>query len=416
MRQVITVPEKGADDHSLLSASSAHRWYACPRSLIPDGQKRGSNTAAAEGTLGHYIAEQILRGFPAPPAGSLGVCEGFEFDISESFLRDVRAYTDWVKSRPWVGQYNVEARVNYSTSLNAPYHSAWGTADCWGFEQNPSAPRGIMLRVGDLKMGRVPVSVAENPQMTSYSGGVLDSLRPILVLPGDTWVCFTIFQPRLHHFPFEWITTVQWVEAALLAMRPAAAAGVAFAAHGADAARHFPDAARFPENAGSHCQYCPRQNTCAEFRSAAMRAANAAQRQLTWDPQIFRMRKAIAEHLEALESLALDSALKGQVLPGTKLVQSARASNSQVVMPEPQLMALARQYGVLDSIYKVVPTWGTPAEIRDTFKRVNMPADQLAAIIKPGKKNPVIADADDPRPAHTPDNLSAFTATTRPLV
>lgn len=49
-------------DHALLSASSAHRWLACPPSAVAAELYPNEDTEyTREGTLAHETAEQIAR-------------------------------------------------------------------------------------------------------------------------------------------------------------------------------------------------------------------------------------------------------------------------------------------------------------------------------------------------------------------
>ncbi len=48
--------------HALLSASSAHRWLACPPSAVAAEMYPQQDTDfTREGTLAHEVAEQIAR-------------------------------------------------------------------------------------------------------------------------------------------------------------------------------------------------------------------------------------------------------------------------------------------------------------------------------------------------------------------
>lgn len=48
--------------HALLSASSAHRWLACPPSAVAAEMYPNEETEfTREGTLAHEVAEQIAR-------------------------------------------------------------------------------------------------------------------------------------------------------------------------------------------------------------------------------------------------------------------------------------------------------------------------------------------------------------------
>ena len=50
------------DQHSLLSASGAHRWLHCPPSAVLESREPDTSSAAAEqGTAAHALAEWKLR-------------------------------------------------------------------------------------------------------------------------------------------------------------------------------------------------------------------------------------------------------------------------------------------------------------------------------------------------------------------
>lgn len=50
------------DQHSLLSASGAHRWLNCPPSAVLESREPDTSSAAAEqGTAAHALAEWKLR-------------------------------------------------------------------------------------------------------------------------------------------------------------------------------------------------------------------------------------------------------------------------------------------------------------------------------------------------------------------
>jgi hypothetical protein len=398
------VPSESADEaHALLSASSAHRWAVCPASLSGTEEDKASK-AAAEGTCGHYIAELILRGLPAPAVGDTIEADGFTFAVDDAMMADIQAYVEFVTTRPWRGGFRVEAQVNYSRYLGVPRNTAWGTADASGIEENPSAPSAVMVHVADLKMGRRPVAPEGNTQLACYAAGVLaDMAGTFGPLPAATWVKMTISQPRLSHRPFSWMTTVAWVEEEMLRIRPAAEAGIAFAAGRATAAQQ----AEFPETPGGHCQYCPRSLKCEARKDEALRAGQAAAAKVPFDPALFRQRESIRDYLVQMEDLARMKALEGQPLPGTKLVQG-RAGHGALLLTHEELRKFAQPLGVLDRLVRTEEVWATPAQVRDVLKSVNVPPETLATVFRPGAKPLVITDADDPRPPAGASGTSQF--------
>lgn len=374
-------------EHSLLSASASDRWSACPISVLGPDSKSGE--AAAEGTLGHTIAEAALRGDPYPIVGAEFTVEGYTFKVSDGFLADVDAYVQHVRNTPWVGSYTPEGKVNYSRSLGAPYNTAFGTADCWGFSQDAS---GRYLEVKDLKMGRNPVSPERNSQMALYAAGVLDGMYPYVQLPRDHKVRLTIFQPRLSHRPFQWVTTVAWIEEQSLYLRPAAHAALAYKAGTATQDTWE----KFPELPGDHCRYCTRKTKCQAFQ-AKLRVAAQPNAPVAWDAQLYAMSDAIKDYLKEMEQMAFDAAMAGNPFAGTKLVKG-RAGNPALQIPQSQVREIAQKLGIEEAVVKLEEVWATPAKIRDAFKRHGMQPAELVQIVKSPEAAPQLALASDPRP------------------
>ena len=373
-------------DHSLLSASSAERWIKCPISVTATEESRTSE-AAAEGTALHAVSESVLQGSPYPAIGSTISADGFDFEYDESRHKDTAAYVDYVRSLPWVGGYRVEQRVHYGRALGTPHNLSFGTADCYGFTEDLE---GRVLRIVDLKMGRKPVNPERNSQAALYGAGVLESLIPIY-LPRNFPVVFTIFQPRLSHRPFSWATNVGWINDTAMGMRPAAAAAVAFK-HGTVTPEQ---AMLFPESSGGHCGYCRRKTKCTTFQRELAAIATPG-KTVVWSPAIFEMRDAIRGYLDDMEQLALDEAIRGTPLPGTKLVRG-RAGAAQLVAEQPVVLAKAKELGV--QVVETKEVWLTAAKIRDAFKRVGMQPAELGNFVTSPEGKLQIAAASDPRDA-----------------
>lgn len=392
-------------EHALISASAAERDTICPISVLGDAEDTTS-AAAAEGTLGHKIGEDVLRGLPWPAIGSKHTVEGHTFTIEESFLTDVYAYVKYVQSINWVRGFNVEGRVNYSRSLGVPYNLAFGTSDCWGFSQDV---HGQILEVLDLKMGRKPVNPERNKQGVRYAGGVLDGLFPLIVLPRTHRVRITIYQPRLSHTPFSWLTTVGTVQDMLKDMQPAAAAAVAY--HNGTATQET--WAQFPEIAGAHCHYCRRKPDCGEIKRYKAKVLAAQGKPVAWDEQLYRMADVFKQLFTEMEDMATAKAMAGTPLPGTKLV-AGKNGNPKLLVPYDQVREIAKGLGMESSVVETKEVWETPAKIRDAFIRVGMPRPDVLKIVASPPGAPKLALADDPRPAIIKGaDISAFSAIQR---
>lgn len=389
--------------HSLLSASASERWMACPISVtgdMPDTTTR----AAAEGTMGHGIGEDVLRGLPWPAIGEQRTVEGHDFTIEQSFLEDVYAYVQFIHSFQWRNGFQVEGKVNYSRALAVPYNFAFGTSDCWGFSVDSLGP---VLEVIDLKMGRKSVNPQGNLQAVSYVGGVLDSLYPALVLPRDHRVRVSIFQPRLSKKPFQWMTTVGDVEDALRNMRPAAAAAVAY--HTKTATQETWN--QFPEMLGDHCRYCRRKNVCNLFQRQLREAGTKTE--VVWNVELYKLGDAIKVYLEQMEQTALNAALAGTPLPGTKLV-AGRPGNPQLLVDNAKIREIAATLGIENKVVEMKEVWATPAKVRDAFKAVGMQPVDLLKIVKSPEGSAKLALSSDPRPElRRGADTTAFTATPR---
>lgn len=370
------------EQHAILSASSAHRWTQCPVSVVGDAGG-DPNRAAAEGTLAHEIADHVLRGGDWPAEGSRREVEGFVFDITADFLKDVRAYVDFVQTRPWVAGYQPESQVNYSKLLGAPYHSAWGTTDCKGWTSDDKGRH--VLTIIDLKFGRRAVSPVHNAQGLMYASGVLQEQNELNFVPRDTLVEIIIYQPRVSYAPATWVTTAGYVYDFVARQAEPAAAALRFYAKTDDAALQ----ARFPENPGTHCTYCKRAKSCGAL-STNMYIAGTL-KPVTFDSELFKLRDVIRDTLDEIEAIAKEAALAGNPYKGTKLVET-RGGNPALAVSEEYVLQLAKERGVTVQELKLL----SPAKIRDAFKKAGVPAEDIAGLLTTPPKGCKIVGSDDP--------------------
>jgi hypothetical protein len=354
----------------------------------------------------HTFSENVLRNGEFPALGTSHTVDGHTITFTEEMLETCTAYVEYVRSLKWTTGFSVENRVRYSKVLGVPHAYAFGTADVVGVTHHED---GYCIEVIDLKTGRSPVSPERNPQMVLYAVGFMDSVTEDMGIANDTAVRLTIYQPRLSRRPFTWQTTVGEVMRIARDLRQPAQAAVRF--H--DGSATPKDLEQFPEMTGSHCRYCDRKPVCTTFNKKVKSIQVGAT--VVWDAELFGLRKVITSYLEDLEQLALDSALSGRQLQGTKLV-TGRAGRPVVVMPESELLALTEQYGVKAALTETKMVWATPAKVRDTLKKAGLPADKLAAVVVSPEAKPVIADADDPRAEYSGvKDGDTFTGVAAPL-
>ena len=168
--------------HAELSASSAHRWIACPASIQASrGMPDTSGQAAEEGTAAHALAERCLVEDVEPHEYLGHDFNGYTVGLEMANL--VKIYTDHCRSLPQSFTF-VERKVDFSMWVP----DGWGTADFISIARN-----GGEAWVVDLKFGRIPVK-ADNDQLKCYALGVHAEFGFDSQI--DT-IHMTIVQPRL---------------------------------------------------------------------------------------------------------------------------------------------------------------------------------------------------------------------------
>lgn len=223
--------EPPAPAHALLSPSYSKTWLSCAAALAAGlDEPNTSGAAAIEGTLCHQVLENVInrlidpqckldvklpawaqimkpgednsRTTKQPGSGRyqgqaavdyIGVAPltshpNMTFTADQAEL--ITPFIDYIRGLMDAG-YTVfpEMRVDLSQVLNSA--NTFGTADLIAF-------KGDHLIVGDLKMGRHPVSPGTlrelNPQMGLYGAGVLHKYRA--KQPAFSNVTLLIAQPR----------------------------------------------------------------------------------------------------------------------------------------------------------------------------------------------------------------------------
>ncbi|MDO4281327.1 MAG: DUF2800 domain-containing protein [Peptococcaceae bacterium] len=370
--------------HALLSASSAARWLHCPPSVrltekLPDTASR----YAAEGTLAHAMAEDMLRAFIAGKRWRL--TKRFKNDplFYEGMAEDVRPYVDYVEDAfAAAGKgaaLDVEARLDFSEVVP----QGFGTGDAV-----ITAPG--RLEIVDLKFGKgVVVDAEDNPQIMLYGLGALLAYDFIYDI-GE--IRMTIVQPRLDHvssFAMSADALRRWSEDVV---RPRAK--LAYAGEGERAA-------------GDWCRWCKIKASCRVRAQAMLAVADKRTRAQLTDTElseILAQREAIKNWLTDVEGGVMDRLLRGESLAGWKLVEGR--SNRKVCDADGLAEALTARYSA-DEIYK-------PRELKTITALEKLHgkkafAEDFAAYIEKPPGKPTIAPESDKRPAiGTPETQFEF--------
>ncbi len=225
--------------HSLLSASSSHRWINCPPSArLCESYEDKSSDYAAEGTDAHSLCEYKLKsalGIEAqdPTENLIYYNEEME-DCANSYAAYVMELVEAAKEKSADPVVLIEQHLDYSRFVE----SGFGTGDCVIVADGT-------LHIVDYKHGKgVQVEADNNPQMMLYALGALEIFDGIYDI--DT-VSMTIYQPRranVSTFAMAKDDLYQWVEETL---KPAAE--LAYAGEG-------------DFKCGDWCQFCKAKQDC----------------------------------------------------------------------------------------------------------------------------------------------------------
>lgn len=173
--------------HALLSASGAHRWLNCTRAprmeeKIPDT----GSMYAAEGTLAHAIAEQMLLGQDYTHLKDHDLFYPGMVDEVEEYVAYCQERLAEMKQTDPLAFMAIELRL----PLTKYIPQGFGTADAVLVSSD-------VIEIVDLKFGKgVEVSADDNPQLMLYALGAYEEIGFIY---GAETVRMTVAQVRLKH-------------------------------------------------------------------------------------------------------------------------------------------------------------------------------------------------------------------------
>ncbi len=169
------------EEHSKLSASSAHRWMNCTASyaLCEDLPPQGESMYAAEGKEAHSVAETLLKG---------QVKEGVSLEMmahaqmyANVVMQDLMACSEF-------SDLHIEDRIALKGFESFTQKKLFGTCDAWFIGDG-------ILHLYDLKYGQgIKVYAKDNEQLLYYSIGMFQ--KASIPING---IKLTIVQPRLAH-------------------------------------------------------------------------------------------------------------------------------------------------------------------------------------------------------------------------
>lgn len=154
--------------HAVLSASSAHRWLACPPSALACiGVKDTASEYAQQGTDAHSLCEyKLLKSLgqkAKDPTENLTYFDEEMADCSDAYTEFVQEQVEAAKQKCADPVVLVEQRLDFSEYVP----DGFGTGDCVIVGDGT-------LSVIDFKHGvGIVVGAERNPQMMCYALGAL---------------------------------------------------------------------------------------------------------------------------------------------------------------------------------------------------------------------------------------------------
>ncbi len=362
--------------HAVLSASSSHRWLACPPSarLCEQFEDKGSEYAQ-EGTDAHSLCEYKLRRELGMDAADPTAHLSHYNEEMEQCATDYTAYVseivEDVKDICKDPVVLIEQRLDFSRWVP----DGFGTGDCVIIADGT-------LYVIDYKHGKgVEVSALENPQMMCYALGALELFDDIYDIKA---VCMTIYQPRRENisvFTMGKDDLYTWAETVL-----APTAKLAYDGKGDFCA-------------GEHCRFCKAKAVCRKRAEYNLELARYDfEMPETLDTTEIAAILDRADELTAwaadVKEYALQQALNGTKYPGYKVVEGR--SNRKYINEDAVADAVSK--AGYDPFAKKVLGLTEMQKLLGKKKFDTL----LAGLIEKPKGKPALAPESDKRPEYKP--------------
>lgn len=362
--------------HALLSASSAHRWLACPPSAVAAEAYPDQDTEfTREGTLAHEVAEWIASG----KSKTQNLNKGNDDGVTGEMLEHARNYRNYIQELTKSADAVVllEQRVDFSEWVP----EGFGTCDCIIIQ-------GDTLTIIDYKYGQgVAVSAENNPQMKLYALGALNDFG---IAYDVQKVEMHIFQPRINNISSSTLTVdelMEWAEKEVKPIAQKAAKG------------------KGTYSAGAHCKFCPHAGrcraltkTCAEYvetHSLRVAVPVLAPHEVA---EVLAMEPLVTLWLKRVKAQALDTLLEGGEVPGYKVVEGKLGNRKWT--DELQVDEALHQAGLSREDYTETKLL-SPAGMDKALGKKKV-AELLDAYITRTPGAPTVVPESDKRPSYNP--------------
>lgn len=364
-------------EHALLSASSAHRWLACPPSAVAAEAYPDQDTEfTREGTLAHEVAELTARD---DNDALLELENDTDSGVTPEMLEHAETYRAYIEelTKGPDAVVLLEQRVDFSEWVP----EGFGTCDCIIIQ-------GDTLTIIDYKYGQgVAVSAEDNPQMKLYALGALNDYG---IAYDVQKVEMHIFQPRINNISSDTLTVdelMEWAEKVVKPIAQKAAKG------------------KGTYSAGAHCKFCPHAGrcrtltkTCTEYvetHSLRVAVPILAAHEVA---EVLGMEALVSLWLKRVKAQALDTLLSGGEIPGYKVVEGKLGNRKW--SDEMQVAQALRDAGYSEEDYTTLNIL-SPAGMDKALGKKKV-AELLGDLITRAPGAPTIAPESDKRPNYNP--------------
>lgn len=363
--------------HALLSASSAHRWLACPPSavaqeLYPAGKP---SEHALEGTKAHEAAEAFAR---YRLFGETG--DEPSNGVTQEMADYARGYADYIEEQ--VKDPNALVMLEQRVDFSPWVVDGFGTADCIIIQ-------GKTMDVIDYKYGKgVEVSAVDNPQLMLYGLGAWNDYG--FAYDIET-VRLHIYQPRINNISVAEYPAVYLLEWAGKVKRIADLAAQGEGEY----------------NAGMHCRWCAHAGKCKKLTEVCTQFVQHQDMTIkvpTLTPfevaEVLEKEPLVTLWLKRVKETALGSMLHGESIPGYKVVEG-KAGNRRWT----DEMAVASKLlasGISDQDYIEMKLM-SPSALEKSIGKKKV-AELVVDFIDRSPGAPVVVPVTDKRQEYNPAN------------
>lgn len=366
--------------HALLSASSAHRWLACPPSAVAAEAYTNEGTEfTREGTLAHEVAECAARlsmsTHDPRRVGDLFLPTEKNL-VTQEMLDHAEGYADYIQELTKTPDAIVllEQRVDFSPWVP----QGFGTCDCIIIQGN-------VLTIIDYKYGvGVPVSAVDNPQMKLYALGALNDYG---IAYDVTRVEMHIYQPRINNISDCSLMVEDLLEWAEKTVKPTAAKAVK---------------GKGDYAAGEWCKFCPHAGRCRQLTKTCTEYVETHSLRVAVPvlaphevAEVLAMEPLVTLWLKRVKAQAMTTLMEGGEVPGYKVVEG-RASRDWVDELRVAERLRAADFATEDFTKTELLS---PAAMEKAIGKKKV-AELLPDLIDKKAGAPTIAPMNDKRPAY----------------